>query len=227
MKIAKIATIPSRKDLLIQTVYSLVSQVDLVKVMLNNYKEVPEELQGHDKILAILRKNQKGDAEKFLGNEKGYIFHCDDDLAYPETYIEDMIQGIKDYGCIVTLHGKTFGKKPVESYFRNYSFAYRCLGEVQEDVYVDVPGSGVLAYHTDFFNVDYDRIDKANMGDIWVAKFAKEQGVKMVLLKHSAMKDAKNPDGYLRYLWPDSETTLWKMHYYSDHSEQTELFNSF
>jgi hypothetical protein len=223
---AKIATIPSRSTLIIQTVYSLIKQVDKVKVMLNCYDEIPEELK-HPKVEAILRKNQKGDAEKFLGDEKGYIFHCDDDLYYPDTYVQDMIEGIKKYKCIVTLHGKIFENKPVRSYYKDYSYSYRCLGEVGQDVFVDVPGSGVLAYHTDFFNVDYERIDKSNMGDIWVAKFAKEQGVKMVVLKHKGMIEGRNKNGYLRYLYPDSETTIWKQEYYGDHSDQTKLFNSF
>lgn len=213
---AQLATIPGRDPL--PTVKSLIPQVDLVRVALNNYKEIPTSLNLR-KVEPFLRNNEKGDAEKFYEcyKQKGYFFTCDDDLIYPPDYVERMMRGFDDYGDnIYTFHGRDYPPKPIRSYYGDRIRAYRCLCDVEEDVYVDVGGSGVMAWHTDYFSVDYDRITTKNMADIWVSLFASEKNLKIICLSHK--------EGWIKYLHP--VITIWDTDHLND-LVQTDLYNSF
>ena len=61
---------------------------------------------------------------------------------------------------------------------------YQCLKNVSNDVPVDVPGTGVMCYNSANYKFEYDRVQYKNMSDIYAAIFAKEQGVKMMVLAH-------------------------------------------
>ena len=59
---AQIASIPDRVETLKRTVNSLINQVDLLFVALNNYEEVPDFLTNNRKIVYALMDNSLGDA---------------------------------------------------------------------------------------------------------------------------------------------------------------------
>ena len=106
--------------------------------------------------------------------------------------------------------------KPVTNAYSDRRLSFHCLDEVIYDGIVDIGGSGVMAWHSDFFFPDYEKITKKNMADIWVAKFAKEQGIKIIMNPHRS--------GWIHYLQPDN--TIWDQTY--EHPEEiTELYNSF
>ena len=145
------------------------------------------------------------------------MFTCDDDLVYPSNYVNKTIEGMDEYGpAIYTYHGRTYPRKPIGSYYNDRLKAHRCLFDVQENLIVDVGGSGVMAWQTDYFSVDYDRIITKNMGDIWVSKFASEKNLKIICLSHKS--------GWIRYIEPPF--TIWDTDHKSD-SVQTSLYNSF
>lgn len=183
---AQIASIPERVESLKATVESIYPQVDFLFVALNNYEDVPIFLRGDRKIATVLLDNKMTDASKFYNIEerKGYILTCDDDLVYPKTYAQDMIDGVITHKCIISLHGKVY-PRPFKS-FENIKTNYRCLGGVQTGSYVDVGGTGVMAWHSDFFKVKYEDFKSPNMADIWVAKLAREQRVRIYILAHTA-----------------------------------------
>ncbi len=80
-----IASIPDRVDLLINTVHSIIDQVDVVNICLNNYEVNP--FEGYDKVNVVFSNNALGDGGKFLfvSQIDGYYFTGDDDLIYPPT----------------------------------------------------------------------------------------------------------------------------------------------
>ena len=214
MKIVQLATLPDRDCL--PTIKSLIPQVDEVRVALNGHKEIPRSL-NLPKVNAFLRNNEKGDAEKFYNLPEGYIFTCDDDLVYPQNYIDTFLKAFDEYGdYILTFHGRDYPPKPIQSYYGDRVKAYRCLHDLEEDSYVDVGGSGVMAWNTSFFKVDYDKITTKNMGDIWISKFAYEQNVKIICLAHNY--------GWIKYIAP--KTTIWDTDHNND-SIQTSLYNSY
>ena len=222
---AQVASIPDREQLLEQTVKSLLPQVDKLNIMLN-YSYTPGFLRNLSLEIAPEKlnwwyfDNSKGDAAKFYGlkDVKGYIFTCDDDLVYPPDYVETMINELKKHEnkVILTHHGRIMNEKPVFSSYSDRKAAFHWRDRQLESIQLDIGGTGVMAWHSDAFFPDIDRINIKNMADIWVAKFAKEQGVKIMLCPHK--------EDYLKYL--HTKNTIWDEHY-PNPGVQTDLYNSF
>jgi len=181
---ANIASLPERKEQLINTIKSLINQVDEINICLNNYLECPYE---HPKVNYFYSDNVFGDAGKFmfLDNFEGYYFSCDDDIIYPPTYIQDTIKEVDKYG-VVSYHGRTFLKFPIESYYKTPAIRNQCLAEQTYTEPVQVAGTGVMAFRTDRFKPPFDIFLKPNMSDIWVSCYARENNIYIWGLKHSA-----------------------------------------
>lgn len=215
----QIASIPDRVDSLMQTVKSLLLQVDEMFIGLNNYYEEPSFCKD-SKITTMLFDNSMGDAVKFYNVERfdGYFFTCDDDLVYPKNYVHYIVNRINMYNqeAIITLHGRNYYNIPVKSFHRDPFENHRCLMDVRGDHPVMIGGTGVMAFHTSTLNVSYSDFKAPNMADVWMAKLAHEQGVPIMVVDHRA--------GYLRYIPP--ETTIWRESLKND-KLQTEILNSF
>ena len=193
MTTVQIASIPDREVHLELTIKSLIDQCDQMFVALNNYDHVPSYILDNPKITYELMDNTLGDGAKFLNTDKleGYILTCDDDLQYPPHYVSDMITGLNLHGGIVTALGKQYSTRPINSFGRGYTRLFSCLMNVPCDYEVDVAGTGVMAWHSDTIKIDPFKFPRRNMADVWVAKLAHEQGVKITVLHHHK--------GYVRY----------------------------
>lgn len=178
-----IASLVEREEQLINTINSLIDQVDIINVCLNNYLKPPIE---HEKINYFYSDNVFGDAGKFmfLKNFEGYYFTCDDDIIYPPTYIQDTIKEIDKYN-LVTYHGRTFLKFPIESYYKSKAIRNRCLAAWEWTEPVHIGGTGVMGFRTDKFKPPFNIFERPNMSDIWLSCYAKKQGQKVWGLKHS------------------------------------------
>ena len=189
----QIASIPTREEHLELTINSLIDQCDSMFVALNDYDHVPTYIEGNKKIKYKLMDNSLGDGAKFYNTHKldGYILTCDDDLQYPPTYVSDMIRGLELHGGIVTILGKRYAKRPINSFGRGYTSLFSCLMRVQDDYEVDVPGTGVMAWHSDTIKINPYLFPRKNMADVWVAKLAHEQNIKITVLAHRK--------GYVKY----------------------------
>ncbi len=218
MVTAQLATIPDRENILIHVINSLIPQVNKLNVMLNGWTYTPP--VTNKKLTFYHLNNSKGDAVKFyrLRDVHGYVFSCDDDLVYPPDYTRVMIEKLQQYNneVILTNHGRIMNEKPVKNSYTDRKEAFHCLKQVDQEVYLDIGGTGAMAWHSDAFFPNYDRINKKNMADIWVAKFASEQDVKILLNPHS--------EGWIKYLHP--KLTIWDEAYFKP-EKQTALYNSF
>jgi hypothetical protein len=187
--------------------------------MLNGYEHTPS-ICGRSKITCYHFDNSKGDGVKFYGlqNIEGYIFTCDDDLLYPPDYVKTMTAKLREYDnkVILTNHGRIMNPKPVKNSYTDRKAAFHCLKEETQETYLDIGGTGAMAWHSDYFFPDVEKIVKKNMADIWIAKFAHEQGCKILLNPHK--------EEWIRYLHPS--WTIWDKHF-PDPQEQTDLYNSF
>ena len=223
---AQIATVPHREDMLQVVVNSLIDQVDKLNIMLNGHEDVPyflKQLEFHtDKIQYFAMDNSTGDAAKFFRVEKlkGYVFTCDDDIQYPPDYVQVMIAELRRYDnkVVLTNHGRIMMPKPVCSIYTDRLSTHHTFLETKS-VELSIGGSGVMAWHTDFFKPKYSAFKRANMADIWVAKQASEQGLKIMMNPH-------------RELWfapldmNEREPSIWDRKY-QDNDEETEIYNSF
>ena len=188
-----IASIPSRLDLLVNTINSIIDQVDVVNVCLNKYWFNP---YPHPKVNVVFSDNKLGDAGKFmfLKDFEGYYFTGDDDLIYPDNYIKDTIKELEKYK-IVTYHGRTFLHFPINSYYKTPAIRNRCLSRYDYTEPIHIGGTGVMAFHTNDFNFDYSIFKKSNMSDIWVSCEARRQNIEIWGLKHS--------EDYFQYQHPN------------------------
>ena len=147
---ASLASIACRVDMLKDTVESIANQVDTLFVYLNGYESVPDFIHAYKNVRYIL--DPFGDlraAAKFnsAGRVKGWHFICDDDIIYPENYIQKSIEFGKGKKQIFSYHGHTLKKDALSVWEieRRVRFQEKEIDSLK----VDVGGTGVLFYHTD------------------------------------------------------------------------------
>jgi hypothetical protein len=200
------ASLPDRNWFASRTVESLHDQCDVMNVFLNNYGKAPEWFSRYPKCVTWLTDNEMGDSERYrVLPDEGWLLTVDDDIVYPPTYVSDMISAAERYGrkAIVTLHGNIMRKDTLVYHGPDArDKTYRCLGTVEEDVRVEVGGTGVMCFHTEIFKPDLKRFARRNMADIWVAVQAHQQKIPIWVIKHEA--------GYLQYQLPPDKWTIWK-----------------
>jgi len=215
-----VASIPEREAALQVTIASIYWQVDRVNVYLNNYSRVPRFLR-RKKITVFRSKDfgDLGDAGKFFRIEEGFNLHGDDDLIYPEGYVNYLRSKIEQYErrAVITLHGRNLYQVPIKSYYKDYEELFRCLDDVEEDRFCQIAGTGVLAYHTDTIKPNVRDFPCPNMGDIWFSLLAQKQKVPLLVANHkkSWLKTS-----------PTNGKTIYQKHHRADQL-QTSVINSF
>ena len=209
-----IASLPERKEQLIKTIDSIINQVDIVNVCLNGYDHNP---YIHDKVNVVFSDNRYGDGGKFLFLEDfdGYYLTLDDDLIVGETYVKDMIASIDAYK-IVSHHGKTHIKFPIESYYRTPSLRYRCLGENKITEPVMFCGTGCLGFHTKTIRPPLEIFNPINMADIHFSIYADSLNIPIWVLSH--------PHNYFKY--QDVPNTIWEQKN-NDDKVETDIVNKY
>lgn len=212
-----IASIPQRKDSLIAVLNSVISHVDEVFVVLNDYQETPQELRNMRNVNSVIMSNSfYGDGAKmYMADQvKGYYISWDDDLLMPSGCVDYLRKGVDRYNAVCGLHGKTY-PYPVTG-FRRWTGNYRCLNTVAVDTRVNFIGSGCTMWNTDRLKMSVKQVLKPNMCDLWLSKACAEQSVPMYVLKHRI--------GYLQYIAP-SGATIWGQT--KDYSYHVKVMNEF
>jgi hypothetical protein len=183
-------------------VHSVKDQVDEMFIALNGYVSVPPELHNIRNANYAIFDNSMGDSAKFyhaIDLQNTYYLALDDDLKVPRGYVDYLCDGVDRYNALCSLHGRIY--TPPVTNFKRWTGNYRCLNTVNEDVKVNFIGSGVCCFNTNRLKVDIKGFKRPNMSDVWLSKAAHEQGVPLMVLKHSI--------GYLQYLHP-SGSTIWQ-----------------
>jgi hypothetical protein len=140
----------------------------------------------------ILWDNTKGedltDNGKFYGlskykHEPIIYLTCDDDLIYPKNYIEKCIKELKLHNCIISFHGrKLLGEG--RDYYRQHK-AFGCLQHYPQTAQIDVAGTGVTAFRTDYFNpIDLHKAEDKKMSDLVFALEAAKFNKKIMHIGH-------------------------------------------
>jgi len=143
------------------------------------------------------------DLGKFQGlhriKEPCFYLSCDDDLLYPPTYCQDMVEAIKRTGSIVSHHGRILAGLDLNYYFGHLS--YRCLGKIDKERFIDVAGTGVTGWDTEYFNplnLIYSKDMK--MSDLVFSLEAAKQKKHITILTHEK--------GYINHLPIDMSKTI-------------------
>ena len=222
-----LASIPVREKTLRRTVSSLLRQVDQLNVYLNNYETVPFYLK-HPKITVARSQDHGdiGDRGKFwwAANVWGYHLTCDDDIIYPQNYVQTMIAAIERYKrkAIVSCHG-TLISPTFESWYgpgegkagifpgRRATFSF--LRENQSDKQVHIGGTGVAGYHSDGCRLIFDDFAESNSADIFVAQHSQHFHTPIICIAHKAdwLKSVDYQDSIWRHSVENSPTAMNKL----------------
>jgi glycosyltransferase involved in cell wall biosynthesis len=176
---ATIATIPDRLDTLVMTINSILPQVDELRIYLNDFPKIPPFLI-HPKI-KLQQSDISGslaDNGKFFWEDiEGYHFPLDDDILYPHNYVEVMINMIKKYhySSIIGVHGIIINQ--------NSRTVYIFSEKLDADKFVNILGTGTMAYHTSTFRLDLHRVNEKGMIDIFVGIQAMEKKVPLIAIE--------------------------------------------
>ena len=167
---ANIATYSGRVEYLPDVLDTLKNQtvkLDKIRVFYNDY--VPEPEPGVEQHWNGFDYTDRAkfiwlDEIRLTGKHEIY-FSCDDDIYYPPDYIETTLRGMKKYpGCYISYHGRKLAGLH-RSYYRGHKW-YHCLGEVKDDHFIDVPGTGVGAFDTRCFMPDVINYNQQKMVDL-------------------------------------------------------------
>lgn len=179
MKTAILTTIPTRRSILPMVISSIYDQVDSIRIVFNGYSRIPKWVRSKSKIKAFVdTSNQYSDCAKWkVVPEEGYIFSIDDDIRYPKDYVSVLIKKIEQYNRerVITVHGSYF-KIP----FLGFRKSKRCVHfncYLDEDIQVDMIGTGTLAYHTDTIKPQFEDFLAPGRSDIWFSARCYREGV--------------------------------------------------
>lgn len=168
--IVGIATFKGRELLLEKTIESLKGQCDKIIVYDN---EVNKDLTDNGKFYGL----------NYM-NKPSYYFSCDDDIIYPPNYIQHTVQAIDKHQCIITYHGRKLLGKGLD-YYRGHQ-SWGAFRSVTDQMFIDVAGTGVTAFKTDYFNpISLLTSEHKKMSDVIFSLEAVKQNKKILLLPHS------------------------------------------
>lgn len=175
--IVGLATFEGREKSLQDTIESLKNQVDEIYIYDNSIKK---DIKDNGKFYGLTKIT-----------EPCYYFTCDDDIIYPQNYVETMIDSIETFNCIVTHHGKIINEGDYFKSIEQYHFSVRNLEERK----LDVAGTAVTAFRTDYFNPkDIINSEDFFVSDLLFAIEAIKQNKNIIHLQHSTNWIKQNMD---------------------------------
>lgn len=184
-RVVGIATMKGREQSLKQVIKLLENQVDDIIIYDN---AINPDLTDNGKFYGLTMKKQPC-----------YYFTCDDDLHYPHDYIARTIDAIEEHKCIITHHGRILVKENV-SYYRGH-VAFRCLDAIYTTTQLDVAGTGVTGFRTDYFNPDHLAfVSDQKMSDLVFSLEAMRKGKKIMTIPHAT--------GWIKHLPIDHSKTI-------------------
>lgn len=174
---ANLATHKKRKGVLQQVVNTLRDQVDVVRVYSNDY--LPK-VEGAE----VITGEDLTDRGKFYFVEKDEIyFSCDDDIIYPEDYVERTLEKLEKYpNSIITYHGRILLGKGRSYYYGHTS--HHCLRTLHYDTFIDVAGSGVACFDASKWKPDVIQYPDQKMSDLLFSLEAAKANKKIICGSH-------------------------------------------
>lgn len=209
---ANMASFPLRIKEFERAVYSIIPNVDILRIYLNEYVDIPEFLIN-DKI-KIFRGDDIKDTGKYIGlsetKHNEIFFSVDDDFEYSTLYFVKHIQFLEehDYSILLSTHGrklKDLNKYPYQ--YENCEKMSSCTKNNDFDLDVDIIGTGVMCFKPSIINLTFDEFSGCSgMTDIHVSRFARKNNIKMFARKHTSDEivnlifDPKS-ESYKKSLW--------------------------
>ena len=187
----------------LQCVMSLKGQVDKLYLTLNNFDDIPVELKQDWIDVLYVGENTNSEGSflhmKMVDGEF-HLISCDDDIVYPPTYVQDFLVAYskEDPNTVLTHHGKTIERN------EEVVFKVKCLKANPHSIDLDIVGSGVSFVPAGLVkHLPEVILSEENMNDIHLSCLAVKYGYSMKSVPHDL--------GYLTYVRPPRNTTIWEM----------------
>ena len=149
--VANIATHAGREVTIERTLASIIHQFDEINIYDNEVEDI--NLTDRGKFAFI---------DKY--DEPVYYFTLDDDIIYPADYVDRTVYQIERQGGIITYHGRQLLGEG-RNYYRGHK-SYHLKQGNDTYVQIDVPGTGVTAWRTDYFKPRIEEMKQDKMVDL-------------------------------------------------------------
>lgn len=178
-----IASIPERFENLKTIIAGFKNQADKINVYLDGYENIPGFLNENNIDVFHSPKAVFSDAGKFIAVPKtGLYLSLDDDIDYPDNYIDEIKQAIKEHKGIVTYHGSLL-RHPFISYYRSrVSFQFNKY--TPKTMQVHIGGTGVMGFDTRLFRPTINIFSHKYMADIFLSIEAAKQNMSIFVIAH-------------------------------------------
>lgn len=183
--IGSLVTTIEREKTLQTQLMSICFQVDTLYVTLNGFKKLPEYFNRFGNVIGICDPNNTTrDIAKLIISEEvesSFFFTFDDDLLYPENYVDVYLRKFEEHGknVIICLHG-TILKSHWKMYYNDRKVIHY-FQPLDRDLEFDLAGTATTAFHTDFLKIKFDEIWDYDIGsDLWLAYFAYKKNMPLI-----------------------------------------------
>lgn len=182
---AHMASFPDRFNVLEAAVHSVASQVDEVKLVLNETTEIPSFLAQFENVEIIVAGEDYKDVGKFVTTppDDALVYFVDDDLAYRDGYFQYLADAAAKIGLdnhVFGLHASIYRALPVTDANNRKSFYYR--KPLRQAVYVDqVATNSALALGKNVPPLEYMN-GSQKFVDVRYAKWCYENGLSQISL---------------------------------------------
>lgn len=155
-RVVAMASYPLRKDGMLKVMKQLLPQCDHFCLYLNEYDTIPNEInelfptkEDRLKVTIEIGGENLKDYGKFFWWKRfpGYYLTVDDDLEYPDDYVEKLASRMSDFkdNAVLGLHGNDF--TIVDDSFVVKKQCHAFLSEQKHDEPVDCLGTGAGCYY--------------------------------------------------------------------------------
>lgn len=187
------ATFPERFSIIEKTISSLLNQsISPTKILIhvNEADSCPLTISDSRIEFHYSLKENITDVGKFKMSQTvktGYVLTVDDDIIYPNDYIETHIKWLKRFNnkVITGVHGASFPLDSRISTWQEYMRkrkVYHFSKGFDSPIAVQIIGTGTMAYCADTYKFNYREMYYQKMADIFIAVFAQKNKIPMVLL---------------------------------------------
>lgn len=220
---AGLATLPGRWEHLPRVLEHILPNVDLLYVLVDGPDPLPDWLLDTGKVFPCSH-TLEGDTGKFLGlhyeqGKPAYWIIIDDDLFYPPDYVKRMISWVDHYKrrALVAVGGAVVKSPCTRFYGDCRTHRYHYSQGQQAPLPINIPNTGICAFHSQTVHPTLDDFPVKNMTDVWMGKWCNERGIPQMVIPH--------PPAWFRHAPIDLDETIWAKHK-DDCGPQTEAINA-